>query len=130
LKRWGGDVRLPGWLRRMLRRPAPVADSSDHIHEKRQPQQPPRPTEPTRAYISSKARDHATAGPPLGSRCGPRPSARTAELRRARSKTPGLGVAASPRNASWATTMAPAFGPPWASSRTNVTWLAKDTIGI
>jgi hypothetical protein len=36
--------------------PLRVADSSDDIHEKRQPQEPPRPIEPTRPYISSKAR--------------------------------------------------------------------------
>ena len=32
---WGGEVRLPSWLRRMLRRPAPPADTQDRAHEAR-----------------------------------------------------------------------------------------------
>lgn len=33
---WGGEVRMPRWLRRMLRRP--VADSPEAVHEKRKAQ--------------------------------------------------------------------------------------------
>ena len=35
---WGGDVRLPGWLRRLLRRPAGATDTPEAAHEGRQPQ--------------------------------------------------------------------------------------------
>jgi len=36
---WGGDVRLPRWLRKILRRPADPGPSPERIHETRQPQQ-------------------------------------------------------------------------------------------
>jgi hypothetical protein len=29
---WGGEVRLPNWLRRMLRRPAPPDNSAERTH--------------------------------------------------------------------------------------------------
>ncbi len=32
---WGGEVRMPGWLRRLLRRPEPVADTPEAAHESR-----------------------------------------------------------------------------------------------
>jgi len=35
---WGGDVRLPGWLRRLLRRPPEAANTPEAAHERRQPQ--------------------------------------------------------------------------------------------
>jgi hypothetical protein len=35
---WGGDVRLPGWLRRLLRRPAEPSDTPEAAHEARQSQ--------------------------------------------------------------------------------------------
>lgn len=38
---WGGDVRMPRWLRRMLRRPEPLEDSPEGAHEKRNPQPGP-----------------------------------------------------------------------------------------
>lgn len=34
---WGGEVRLPRWLRRMLRRPEPLGDSPEGAHEARKP---------------------------------------------------------------------------------------------
>jgi hypothetical protein len=33
---WGGEVRLPGWLRRVLRRPDPAGDTPERAHEGRQ----------------------------------------------------------------------------------------------
>ena len=44
-EQWGGEVRLPGWLRRLLRRPDPEEPTPDVAHEAR------------------KARSTATAGP-------------------------------------------------------------------
>jgi hypothetical protein len=38
---WGGEVRLPRWLRRMLRRPEPPVDTPEGAHEKRRPQEMP-----------------------------------------------------------------------------------------
>jgi hypothetical protein len=35
---WGGEVRLPGWLRRLLRRPAEAPDTAEAAHEARQSQ--------------------------------------------------------------------------------------------
>ncbi len=39
LQSWGGEVRLSGWVRRLLRRPAP-SDTPERMHESRQPQDP------------------------------------------------------------------------------------------
>ena len=36
---WGGEVRLPSWLRRILRRPPEVPDTPEALHERRKPQQ-------------------------------------------------------------------------------------------
>ena len=33
LEQWGGEVRLPGWLRRVLRRPPPPEDSAERRQE-------------------------------------------------------------------------------------------------
>jgi hypothetical protein len=45
---WGGEVRLPGWLRRMLRQPAPVDNTQERVHEGRRAQNPvPSRTTPT-----------------------------------------------------------------------------------
>jgi hypothetical protein len=32
---WGGEVRLPGWLRRLLRRPDPEVPAAEVAHEAR-----------------------------------------------------------------------------------------------
>jgi hypothetical protein len=37
---WGGEVRMPRWLRRMLRRPEPLGDSPEGAHEARTGQAP------------------------------------------------------------------------------------------
>jgi hypothetical protein len=37
---WGGEVHLPGWLRRLLRRPAPPADSPERSREGQRKSQP------------------------------------------------------------------------------------------
>jgi hypothetical protein len=39
LQPWGGEVKLPRWLRWVLRRPAP-SDTPERTHEGRQPQYP------------------------------------------------------------------------------------------
>jgi hypothetical protein len=36
---WGGEIRIPGWLRRLLRRPASAEDTPEAFHERRNPQQ-------------------------------------------------------------------------------------------
>ena len=40
LESWGGELRMPGLLRRLLRRPAGPGDSPERIHEARQHQTP------------------------------------------------------------------------------------------
>ena len=35
---WGGEVRMPRWLRRVLRRPDAIGDTPDAVHEKRKAQ--------------------------------------------------------------------------------------------
>jgi hypothetical protein len=40
LEPWGGDLSLPRWLRRLLRRPEPPGPSAERVHERRQPQDP------------------------------------------------------------------------------------------
>jgi len=39
LQPWGGEVRLPNWLRRLLRRPSPT-NTPERAHEARQPHEP------------------------------------------------------------------------------------------
>jgi hypothetical protein len=39
LQPWGGELRLPSLMRRLLRRPAPT-DTPERVHESRQPQYP------------------------------------------------------------------------------------------
>jgi hypothetical protein len=38
---WGGEVRMPRWLRRMLRRPEPLGDTAEAAHEARKPKPGP-----------------------------------------------------------------------------------------
>jgi hypothetical protein len=35
---WGGEVQMPRWLRRLLRRPEPPDDTPEGAHERRKPQ--------------------------------------------------------------------------------------------
>jgi hypothetical protein len=35
LEEWGGEVRVPRWVRRLLRRPAPPGDTPERAHEPR-----------------------------------------------------------------------------------------------
>jgi hypothetical protein len=35
---WGGEVRMPRWLRRVLKRPEPLEDTPEAAHEKRKAQ--------------------------------------------------------------------------------------------
>ena len=37
-EQWGGEVQLPGWLRRMLRMPARPDDTPERAHEARKPE--------------------------------------------------------------------------------------------
>ncbi len=39
LQPWGGEVQVPRWIRRLLRRPSP-SDTFERIHEARQPHYP------------------------------------------------------------------------------------------
>jgi hypothetical protein len=38
---WGGELHMPRWLRRVLHRPEPPADTPEAAHEKRKPQEMP-----------------------------------------------------------------------------------------
>jgi hypothetical protein len=38
---WGGEVRMPHWLRRLLRRPESPGDTPEAAHEARKPQPGP-----------------------------------------------------------------------------------------
>jgi hypothetical protein len=38
---WGGEVRIPRWLRRILRRPEPPGNTAEAAHEARKPQSGP-----------------------------------------------------------------------------------------
>lgn len=38
---WGGEVQMPRWLRRVLRRPEPLGPTAEAAHEARQPQSGP-----------------------------------------------------------------------------------------
>jgi hypothetical protein len=40
LEPWGGEVRLPPWLRRVLRRPVTTDNTPERTHEVRQPEDP------------------------------------------------------------------------------------------
>ncbi len=51
---WGGEVRMPRWLRRMLRRPEPLEQTPEAAHEARKPQSGP--------SVGQNA-DRAAAGP-------------------------------------------------------------------
>jgi len=39
LQAWGGEVKVPRWIRRLLRRPTP-SDTPERVHESRQPSYP------------------------------------------------------------------------------------------
>jgi len=41
LEPWGGEVRVPPWLRRVLRRPEPPGDTPEAAHEARKPKAGP-----------------------------------------------------------------------------------------
>ena len=43
LEPWGGEVRMPGWLRRLLHR-ADADDTPERAHERRQPTRRARPS--------------------------------------------------------------------------------------
>jgi hypothetical protein len=40
LQPWGGEVQLPRWMRRLVRRPIDPGPSAERVHDARQPQQP------------------------------------------------------------------------------------------
>jgi hypothetical protein len=40
LQPWGGDVQLPRWLRRILKRAPEPGDTPERVHEGRQPHDP------------------------------------------------------------------------------------------
>jgi len=55
LEPWGGEVHMPSWLRRLLHRPDPSADTDERAHERRQPADPD--------ATVGQAVDRAVAGP-------------------------------------------------------------------
>ena len=40
LQPWGGEVKMPGFIRRMLRKPRDPGDTPERLHEARQPHYP------------------------------------------------------------------------------------------
>ena len=40
LEPWGGEVRMPRWLRRVLHRSSESVDTPERAHERRQPEEP------------------------------------------------------------------------------------------
>jgi hypothetical protein len=40
-EQWGGEVKMPRWMRRMLHRPDGAVDTPEAAHEKRRPQAGP-----------------------------------------------------------------------------------------
>jgi hypothetical protein len=40
-EQWGGEVKMPRWMRRILRRPDESEDTPEAAHEKRRPQSGP-----------------------------------------------------------------------------------------
>ena len=52
---WGGDVRLPRWLRSLLRRPPDPGDTVERARERHQRQQPEKTV--------TEAADRAAVGP-------------------------------------------------------------------
>ena len=55
LESWGGDVRMPRWLGKVLRRQRDPGDTPERAHEARQPEQPT-------ATVAENA-DRAAVGP-------------------------------------------------------------------
>jgi hypothetical protein len=49
LEQWGGEVRVPPWLRRLLRRPEPLGDTPERATEWR-------PPEPQRSVLENANR--------------------------------------------------------------------------
>jgi hypothetical protein len=61
LEPWGGEVRLPGWMRRLLRRPDPAAPTAEAAEEARQAAHEARKAHPTVSV--GKNADRAAFGP-------------------------------------------------------------------
>jgi len=55
LEPWGGDVRMPRWLRRLLRRPTDPEDTPEREHERHKGQRPDKSV--------AGAADRAAVGP-------------------------------------------------------------------
>jgi hypothetical protein len=55
LEPWGGDVRLPRWMRRLLRRPAAHGDTPQRAHERHKGDHPEKSV--------ARAADRAAVGP-------------------------------------------------------------------
>ena len=55
LEPWGGDVRLPRWLRRVFRRPDDQGDTPERLHERHKGERP--------AKSVAGAADRAAVGP-------------------------------------------------------------------
>lgn len=58
LEEWGGEVRLPPWLRRVFRRPVPPENTPERAHEARQAQ-------PTRTVFENANRGAVGSLPDL-----------------------------------------------------------------
>ena len=55
LEPWGGDVRMPRWMRRMLRRPAEQGDTPERARERHKGERPDKSV--------AAAADRAAVGP-------------------------------------------------------------------
>jgi hypothetical protein len=54
---WGGDVHAPRWLRRLMHRPEPPADTPEAAHEKRKSQGGPSVLENANRAVSGAVVD-------------------------------------------------------------------------
>ena len=60
LEQWGGEVRVPGWLRRLLRRPDPQESTPEAVAEARKAADDARKVHPTASVL--KNADRAAMG--------------------------------------------------------------------
>jgi hypothetical protein len=59
---WGGDLKMPTWLRRLLHRGQSPADTPEAAHEKRKPQAQPSVVENSSRALSGSLLDFYNEG--------------------------------------------------------------------
>jgi hypothetical protein len=59
---WGGDVRMPRWLRHLFHRPDPPGDTAERAHEARKPTEGPSVLENSNRALSGALVDFYNEG--------------------------------------------------------------------